>query len=133
MYQKRKEYQLKLLERSILLLESKMKFIEYVIDDKIKVYRQSKKSIIDALLSFEFPFYENNCIIPYDSGLEVKNEYNYLLNLSVYNFTLEKVEELKEDIMKNKNDFNALKEKEIKDIWREELDVFEDKYKKMYC
>ncbi len=35
--------------------------------------------------------------------------------------------------MKNKNEFNELKEKDIKDIWREELEVFEEKYKKMYC
>ena len=131
MYQKRKDYQLDNLKKGIQLLESKMRFIEYVIDDKIKVYKQSKQSIIDALRSFEFSFYENNCIVPYDSEVDVKTEYNYLLNLSVYNFTLEKVEELREDILKNKNDFDELEKKDIKDIWKEELDIFEEKYKEM--
>jgi len=131
MYQKRKDYQLDNLKKGIQLLESKMRFIEYVIDDKIKVYKQSKQSIIDALRSFEFSFYENNCIVPYDSEVDVKTEYNYLLNLSVYNFTLEKVEELREDILKNKNEFDELEKKDIKDIWKEELDIFEEKYKKM--
>ena len=65
MYQKRKDYQLDNLKKGIQLLESKMRFIEYVIDDKIKVYKQSKQSIIDALRSFEFSFYENNCIVSY--------------------------------------------------------------------
>ena len=32
--------------------------------------------------------------------VEVKNEYNYLLNLAVYNFTLEKVQELETEIQK---------------------------------
>ena len=53
------------------------------------------------------------------------------MNLSVYSFTLEKVEELKENILKNKNEFDELEKKDIKDIWREELDNFEKEYKKM--
>tara|TARA_B100000579_G_scaffold232831_1_gene190863 strand:- start:3453 stop:6800 length:3348 start_codon:yes stop_codon:yes gene_type:complete len=130
MYQKRKDYQLETLTKGIQLLESKMRFIESVIDEKIQVYKKSKQSIIDALKSFEFPFYENNCIVEYEDK-EITTEYNYLLNLSVYSFTLEKVEELKEDILKNKNEFDELKKKDIKDIWREELDNFEKEYKKM--
>ena len=66
MYQKRKDYQLETLTKDIQLLESKMRFIESVIDEKIQVYKKSKQSIIDALKSFEFPFYEDNCIVDYD-------------------------------------------------------------------
>ena len=107
-----------------------MRFIESVIDEKIQVYKKSKQSIIDALKSFEFPFYEDNCIVDYEEK-EITSEYNYLLNLSVYSFTLEKVEELKENILKHKNEFDELEKKDIKDIWREELDNFEEAYKKM--
>ena len=130
MYQKRKGYQLNNLTKGIQLLEAKMRFIESVIDEKIEVYKKSKQSIIDALKSFEFPFYENNCMVEY-SDKTVTTEYNYLLNLSVYSFTLEKVEELNEDIMKKKNEFEELEKKDIKDIWKEELEVFEQQYKKM--
>ena len=130
MYQKRKDYQLETLTKGIQLLESKMRFIESVIDEKIQVYKKSKQSIIDALKSLEFPFYENNCIIDYEDK-EITTEYNYLLNLSVYSFTLEKVEELKENILKNNNEFDELEKRDIKDIWREELDNFEKEYKKM--
>ena len=89
-----------------------------------------KQSIIDVLKSFELPFYEGNCIVDYEEKV-ITNEYNYLLNLSVYSFTLEKVEELKETILKNKNEFDELEKKDIKDIWKEELDIFEQSYKKM--
>tara|TARA_B100001094_G_scaffold105859_3_gene101988 strand:+ start:1006 stop:4347 length:3342 start_codon:yes stop_codon:yes gene_type:complete len=131
MYQKRKDYLLKNIKKDIELFESKMKFIEYVIEEKIKVYKQSKVSIINSLRSFEFPFYDNNCIHPYEESIEVKNEYNYLLNLSVYSFTLEKVEELKEDIIQKRNQFESLENKDIKDIWKEELDLFEERYKRI--
>ena len=130
MYQKRKDHQLETLTKGIQLLESKMRFIESVIEEKIQVYKKSKQSIIDALKSLEFPFYENNCIVEYEEK-EITSEYNYLLNLSVYSFTLEKVEELREDILKNKNEFDELEKKDIKDIWKEELNSFEEAYKKM--
>ena len=80
MYQKRKDYQLDTLIKGIQLLESKMRFIEYVIDEEIQVYKKSKQSIIDALKSFEFSFYENNRIINYEDK-EITSEYNYLLNV----------------------------------------------------
>jgi len=130
MYQKRKDYQLNNLTKGIQLLESKMRFIESVIDEKVVVYKQSKKSIIDSLKSFEFPFYENNCIVEY-SEKEVTTEYNYLLNLSVYSFTLEKVDELRDDIMKKKGEFEELECRSEKDIWKEELDTFVAQHKKM--
>jgi len=130
MYQKRKDHQLETLTKGIQLLESKMRFIESVIEEKIQVYKKSKQSIIDALKSLEFPFYENNCMVDYEEK-EITSEYNYLLNLSVYSFTLEKVEELREDILKNKNEFDELEKKDIKDIWKEELNSFEEAYKKM--
>ena len=131
MYQKRKDYSLNLLEQEIKLLESKMRFIEYVIDEKIKVYRQTKKSIIDKLCSFEFPFYENDKVIEYTEKETFKNEYNYLLNLPVYSFTLEKVDALNNEITNKKNEYDELEKKDIKDIWKGELDLFEEKYKKM--
>jgi DNA topoisomerase II len=133
MYNKRKEYDLDVLERDIKLLESKMKFIEYVIEEKIVVYKKSKLSIIDSLKVNEFPFYESNCIVDYynDTDKVITTEYNYLLNMPIHSFTLEKVNELGNNIDEKKNEFDNLKQKEIKDIWRQELDDFEVMYKKM--
>jgi len=130
MYTKRKGYLISCLEKKILLLESKMKFIQYVIDDKIKVYKQSKQSIINSLKSFEFPFYENNEIKEFNEKENVSVEYNYLLNLSVYNFTLEKVEELENEILSNKEDLEKTKNTSEKDMWLHELDEFVTMYKR---
>ncbi len=133
MYQKRKEYELDNLVKCIKLLESKMRFIEYVIDEKIEVYKKSKVSIIDALETHKFPFYENNCIIDYynDTNKVITTEYNYLLNMPIHSFTLEKVNELQTEIDQKKSDHDTLESKDIKTIWREELDDFEQMYKKM--
>ena len=128
MYGRRKEYDLDIIKKTIKYLETKMRFINDVINEVIVVNKQSKKSIIEKLSELEYPFYEKEMIIDYEEGREIKSEYNYLLNLSIYNFTSEKLEELQNDIDKNKEEFNSLENMDIKDIWRKELDVFEEKY-----
>ena len=128
LYQQRKDHQLDVLENEIKFLEAKRRFIEYVIDEKVIVYKQSKTKIIDSLRSFEFPFYEDGIIGEYDETIDVKSQYNYLLNLSIYNFTLEKVEELENDIKNKKEQHETLEGMNIKDIWINELDIFEEKY-----
>tara|TARA_B100000902_G_scaffold383406_1_gene422252 strand:- start:522 stop:1019 length:498 start_codon:yes stop_codon:yes gene_type:complete len=128
MYVRRKEYDLNNIEKTIKHLEAKMRFINDVINEVIVVNKQSKKSIIEKLSELKYPFYEKEMIIDYEEGREIKSEYNYLLNLSIYNFTSEKLEELQNDIDKNKEEFNSLENMDTKDIWRKELDVFEEKY-----
>jgi DNA topoisomerase II len=132
MYKKRKEYDLDTLSKTIKLLESKMKFIEYVIDEKIEVYKKSKSSIIESLKNHQFPFYENNCIFDYDSEKIITSEYNYLLNMPIHSFTLEKVNELQTDIDEKKDQHEKMELKDVNDIWKEELDSFEKEYSKIY-
>ena len=127
MYGRRKDYELDIIERSIKLLEAKMRFIKDVIDEVVIINRQTKKSIIDKMCELKYPFYEKEEIIDYEER-EIKSEYNYLLNLSVYNFTAEKVDELQAGIDKNKEEYEELKDMDPKDMWRNELDVFEEKY-----
>ena len=127
MYAKRKDYELDIIERHIKLLEAKMRFIQDVIDEVVIINRQTKKSIIDKMSELKYPFYEKEEIVEYEER-EIKSEYNYLLNLSVYNFTSEKVDELQAEIDKSKEEYEGLKDMDPKDMWRKELDVFEEKY-----
>ncbi|MBF76254.1 hypothetical protein CMK20_19000 [Candidatus Poribacteria bacterium] len=128
MYSRRKIYELNNLLEEIKLLEAKMRFIQKVIDEDIIIYRQSKDTIIQRLIELKFPFYENNEIIDFNLETDIKNHYNYLLNLSIYNFTIEKLTELEENIIYKKGEYDKLQSLSNKDIWREELDIFEKKY-----
>ena len=51
--------------------------------------------------------------------------------MPIHSFTLEKVNELQTDIDEKKTEHDTLESKDIKDIWKEELDDFEKDYKKM--
>lgn len=130
MYEQRKEYQLNVLSQEIKLLEAKMRFIQCVMDETIIVYKQTKQSIVDSLKANQFPFYENNVISDYNEKKKVSTEYNYLLNLSVYSFTVEKINELETQIKEKKSEYATLEATEIKDMWIQELDEFESQYKR---
>ena len=62
----------------------------------------------------------------------IKNGYNYLLNLSIYNFTLEKVEEFNIEIESKNKELNEISLLSIKDKWIKDLDDFELKYDRYY-
>ena len=129
MYTKRKNYELNILENDSKLLEAKMRFIQNVIDEEIVIYRKSKASIIEKLRELNYPFYENSEISDYDEGVEIKNHYNYLLKLSIDSFTSEKVDELEKGIALKKEEYDTLNSMDNKDLWRKELNDFEERYK----
>ena len=130
MYQRRKDHQLKELNKDILLLETKMRFLNDVMDETIIIYKQSKSIIIDKLKEKTYPFYENNIVSEY-SDCNVTTQYNYLLTIPIYHFTSEKVDELNNDIIRKKQEYDTLLNIECKDIWLNELSIFEEQYKKM--
>ena len=130
MYTERKQYQLEKIQNEIILQESKMRFMNEVMNEDIVIYKQSKSSIVKTLSEKEYPFYENNVIKEYNADTEIKTHYNYLLNLPIYNFTLEKVDELSFEIISKKQDYETLLNVSEKDLWIRELDQFVDIYKK---
>ena len=130
LYKRRKQYLLEQLQRDILLRETKMRFMNDVMDEEIIVYKQAKQNIISSLQEREYPFYENNMVFDYSEEVTITTQYNYLLNLPIYSFTLEKVQELAEEIEKKKQEYNELESLSVKDIWIRELDEFEAEYKK---
>ena len=113
---KEKDFFVDKLKKELELIKFKVKFIDYVINEKIIIYKQ-KNDIIKKLEELEFPKLGNEC------------NYDYITNIPLFNLTLEKIEEL--------NKLFKLKEKEldnyinttIKDMWKNELKVLLNKYK----
>lgn len=112
LYDTRKQYILNSLNKSIELHTLKMKFITLVIQDDIIIYKNKKENIINKLVEHEFPLIDNN--------------YNYLLNLPITQFTHEKISDLQSIIDKLNDEFTTLSNKNIKDIWLDELNELFD-------
>jgi DNA topoisomerase-2 len=108
LYDKRREYYLNLLKYELDILSYKVKFILMVVEKKLIVNNRKKNDIEDDLDKNNFIKDENN-------------SYNYLLGMPIYSLTYEKIEELKKQMNNKETEYETLKNKTGKDIWKEEL------------
>ena len=106
-YQKRKEYMLEEYEKELETLYEKIKFIEYVMDDKIKVFRQKKENIIQQLEEYQFK--------------KIEDTYDHLLKIPLYQFTYEKIEELNNQKTNKEKEYKILLQSTKEDLWKNDL------------
>lgn len=121
-YEKRKRHQLNALEAEVRYLGNKERFVSEVVDKTIIIMNEKESDIIKVLKERE-----------YDEDPK-KNEgeggYDYLLRMQVRTFTADKIKQLNNDIASLKEKLDGLRAKSEKDIWIEELEKFENAYKR---
>ena len=125
MYQKRKDYQLGILEHQLKVISYKVKFILMVVEKKLEINNKKKQEIEEKLEKHKFPKLGK-------SNEDTKVSYDYLLSMPIYNLTQEKIEELKQQQDEKQAEYDDLDGKTPQDIWLGELDVLEAKYEKWY-
>ena len=126
LYKTRKQYLLSKLELELKLHQSKLRFIQYVINDTIVVYKHSKSDIIDKLVEYEFLQYDGTQLLP--SSTENGHLYNYLLHIQIHQLTIDKVKELKIKIDQIQTEYDTIMNTSIEDMWIQELDSFSNIY-----
>lgn len=107
-YTKRKEYLVERMKNKLLILASKYVFCKGIIDETIKVAKQSKEKIVAQLE-------KNEKIAKQDDS------YDYLLRMPIHSISKETMEKLKEEIATLKSELKELAAKTIEDIWSEDL------------
>lgn len=111
MYQKRKECQLTSIQASINKLKNKLRFIQAVVNNRIIIGKLSKSQLVEWLTKNSFEL--------------VDDSYNYLLQIPIYDFTLDSIEHLQKSIQELKlvhqEMLNILPER----MWFNELDELE--------
>ena len=106
---KRKKHIISKLKSELSLIESKVKFIKYVIDEKIIIFNKKKDFIVSEIEKV-------------GDLVQINNSWDYLLEMKIWTFTKEKIDNLKEKL-KNLNDsLNDINNKKIEQIWEEELE-----------
>tara|TARA_B110000285_G_scaffold157471_1_gene175656 strand:+ start:2086 stop:5508 length:3423 start_codon:yes stop_codon:yes gene_type:complete len=124
LYVKRKEYQLSNLDNELKILESKMRFIQSVMNDEIVIYKRKKIDIIKDLLDQEYIQVKSGKIVDF-----VKDEttsYDYLIKMSLYLFTEDEIEKLEKQINDLRNEYHTLDKLTIEEIWISECDKLLD-------
>lgn len=122
-YVKRKEYQLQVLLYQRTVLENKVKFITMIVKKTLDINDKTKQVIIGLLEKNNFDKLGKN----YDDD---NISYDYLLHMQIYNLSKEKIIELENKMNEKIKEYDDLYNKDVADIWLEELDHLENEYKK---
>lgn len=135
-YYKRKKYQLELLENQIKFLGNKKRFLMEVRDGTIKLFltkgtkRESRKTE-DLVKELTEKKYDKD--FGSDDNEESENKshgYDYLLRLQFRSITVEKIDQLQNDIESTIKTRDNLQSTSEKDLWRSDLDEFTKEYTK---
>lgn len=116
-YRERKQHQLKVMEHDFKIVSAKVKFIQDIIDNRIKVMNKKIKEVEEQLSKFDYP----QIGVIHDDGSQESASYNYLTRMPIYHLTFEKKQELEKEAEKMKHAIAALRAKSVQHIWRDEL------------
>lgn len=117
-YVRRKEYLIKHLEKVVMVLSNKARFIKEQCDDVIDLRKKKKQQVIDLLKS------RNYDVIDEDS------EYRYLRTMTIDSVEEENVVKLMKEKEKKEKELDIIKKKTVQHMWTQELTTLEKEYEK---
>lgn len=106
-YEKRKKYLIDKLNRELLYLTNRARFVKDIIDKKLKINNVPKKQII---LYFETANYD-----------KIDGSYNYLLNMPIHSLTKETYEHLLSEVGNKKNEVEETKKLKPLSMYKDDL------------
>ena len=118
LYSKRKQCKLDKISKELTVMNAKIKFILSIIEEKLKILNV-KKSIIEEYLSKnDFPV--------------IDDKYDYLTKMPIHNLTFEKKQELILECTDKQAIYDTLYNTRTKDLWKSDIEQFENEYIKHY-
>jgi len=118
-YQKRKDYLIAKLEREVMILHNKARFIEEQCEDKLDL-RRKKKDEVNALLT--------ECKYDKINGDE---DFKYLVSMPMSSVMEENITKLRKERDTKMEELEVLKNTSIKTMWNSELKVLKKQYEIM--
>ena len=116
MYEVRKAYVINSLERELLLLSNKAKYIKENLDGTIDLRKKKKEQVIQMLQEKKYAIIDDD------------DEYKYLVKLPMDSVTEENVEKIFKEHGNKEIELELTKKKAPEQLWREELSVLKDEY-----
>jgi DNA topoisomerase-2 len=114
-YQKRKDYLIAQIQRELLILSNRARFIKGILEDKIKVNKVKREDLISALEKMKFDKIDGN--------------FQYLIGMPIYSLTLEKYEELLKQVADKESELEETEKLHIVEMYKKDLKELEKKIK----
>jgi DNA topoisomerase-2 len=129
LYKQRKTHMMRLLEKEIAILTNKSRFISELNKGQLKIQGISKVQIIELLI-------QNNYMtqVQIDQILDPKSEdsgkqnFEYLLSMSIWSLTLERVDQIEETLKSKNRELDDLRASTAQKLWRKDLEEFKKTY-----
>ena len=118
MYDIRKKYIVKQLEKELLILYNKKRYISEILNDELDLRKKTKEKICNILLKKEYDIVDED------------NDFKYLLKMPMDSVNEENVKKLMEDYNNKNNELQKVKKMTIQEMWLGELNALETEYEK---
>ena len=115
---RRKAYLIEHLEKIVMVLSNKARFIKEQCDDTIDLRKKKKQQVVELLKSRNYDVIDGD------------NDYKYLRSMTIDSVEEENVVKLEAEKMKRKKELDIIKKKTIEMMWTEELNKLEKEYEK---
>jgi DNA topoisomerase-2 len=117
-YTMRKAYLIKTIEKELVILTNKYRFLEEVMSDKLVIKDVDEQQIIDTMKKGKYHIVDGD------------ETFGYLLGMHIRSFSKQKLEDIKKNIEKFNTDLALLKKKTEKEMWKSDLQEFMKEYEK---
>lgn len=112
-YKERKKYLITKYNNDVCILESKIRFIYMICKNELVVFKKKKQVVEKELDQLKFPMLDGS--------------FNYLLDIKVSHFTLEKIQELEKTRETLTQELSKIKGMTSKMLWMADLKILKDK------
>ena len=116
-YEDRKDNLIDILEKQLLILSNKAKYIQELLNGTIDLRKKKKQEIIDLLNSKDYDVIDED------------NEFKYLVRMPMDSVSEENVEKLLKEHKDKEVELNIIKATTIHQMWLSELEILENEYK----
>jgi DNA topoisomerase-2 len=115
-YEDRKEFIIKTLEKELLILSNKSRYIQELLNDTIDLRKKKKQEIIDILNDKDYDTVDDD------------EDFKYLVKMPMDSVTEENVERLLNERDNKNNELLHVKSTTIQEMWLQELTALENEY-----
>ena len=115
-YDDRKEFMIDVLEKEIMILSNKVKYIQEVLDGTIDLRKKKKQEIVDMLKYKDYDIIDND------------EYFEYLVKMSMDAVSEENIEKLLKEHQYKNDELIRIKSTSIEEMWLTELEILEHEY-----
>jgi DNA topoisomerase-2 len=118
MYQIRKKYLIDAINKELLFLSNKAKYIRENLDGTIDLRRKKHEEVYEMLSNKGYDI------------IEEENDYKYLTKMPMDSVTQENIDKLEKNLMEKKNELEIISSQTIEKMWLQELENLQNEYNK---